>query len=178
MMRERCYPGYRGKNEPTQEFSGFIVFCMELLNCHLVMRKFYLFFFLLYITVPALSQQTLKEKYFKGMNELADQEKRAFLAAQSRNQMKSAASNNFDVNFYRCEWEVDPTVRYIKGKVTSYFTITAASNTISYDLHHSLTVDSIRFRNALVSFTQSNDDALHINLPSTLPTNQKDSIAI
>jgi len=33
------------------------------------------------------------------------------------------ASNNFDVKYYRCEWEVDPAVRYIKGKVTVYYVL-------------------------------------------------------
>ena len=46
----------------------------------------------------------------------------------------SGASNNFDVKYYRCEWEVDPAVRFIKGKVTVYFTLTSAANSISLDL--------------------------------------------
>ena len=36
----------------------------------------------------------------------------------------TAASANFDVKYYRCEWEVDPAVRYIKGKVTLYYVTT------------------------------------------------------
>src|SRR5215212_1507574 len=51
------------------------------------------------------------------------------------------ASNNFDVKYYRCEWEVDPAVRYIKGKVTVYFTITSATNNISFDLVSLLTTE-------------------------------------
>ena len=39
----------------------------------------------------------------------------------------TAASNNFDVKYYRCEWEVDPAIRYIKGKITVYFVVTAAT---------------------------------------------------
>ena len=40
----------------------------------------------------------------------------------------SNASGNFNVNYYRCEWNVDPSIRYIAGKVTSYFKITSAAN--------------------------------------------------
>ena len=34
---------------------------------------------------------------------------------------QTGASLNFDVKYYRAEWEVDPAVRFIKGKVTTYF---------------------------------------------------------
>ena len=39
----------------------------------------------------------------------------------------SVASNNFHVYFYRCEWQADPTIRTINGKVTSWFTISTAT---------------------------------------------------
>src|SRR5262245_36222994 len=58
----------------------------------------------------------------------------------------SLASNNFDVKYYRCEWEVDPASYFIKGKVTVYFVMTSAGNSISLDLMNSLTVDSIKQR--------------------------------
>src|SRR5215470_14003008 len=53
------------------------------------------------------------------------------------------SSNNFDVKYYRCEWEVDPAVRYIKGKVTVYFIVTSSTNFITLDLMSPLTADSV-----------------------------------
>ena len=142
------------------------------------MRKIYLVFLFLAIAITSFCQQTFTEKYFNGMNEVSASEKRAYRQNLSRQEMKSAASDNFDVNFYRCEWQLDPTVRYIKGKITSYFTVTTATNTISFDLHNTLTVDSIKFRNNLLSFTQTPNHALNITLPVSLAVNQKDSIAV
>src|SRR6478672_12213810 len=55
---------------------------------------------------------------------------------------QSLASANFNVHYYRLEWDVDPAVRYITGEVTSYFTITAASSSITFDMLNPLICDS------------------------------------
>lgn len=97
---------------------------------------------------------------------------------QSASKQHSVASPDFNVGFYRCEWEVDPAVRFIRGRVTSYFTITNATNTITYDLHAALQVDSILFRGKITAFQHTANHALIIVLPQTLTINQKDSIHI
>jgi len=89
----------------------------------------------------------------------------------------SMSSNNFDVTFYRCNWNVNPAVRQIAGSVTSYFTITSATNNITFDLAAALTVDSVWFRGNKITFAR-NFDALQINFPLTLSMNQKDSVQI
>jgi len=90
----------------------------------------------------------------------------------------SVASNNFHVYFYRCEWQADPTIRTISGKVTSWFTIGTATNTITYDLSDSLNVDSITWHGNPLSFQRPGGDALVLQFPSTLAVNQKDSVSI
>jgi aminopeptidase N len=89
----------------------------------------------------------------------------------------TAASNNFDIKYYRCEWEVDPGVRYIKGKVTAYFKMTDASSNIVMDLASVLTADSIKQHGSLLSFTRPTD-AISVNFLSTLNANTLDSISI
>jgi hypothetical protein len=64
------------------------------------------------------------------------------------------ASNNFDVKYYRGEWEVDPAIRYIKGKVTVYYVITTTANSITLDLMSALTTDSVKQRRAGLSHLQ------------------------
>lgn len=91
---------------------------------------------------------------------------------------RSVASSNFDVNFYRCQWEVDPAIRYIKGVVTSYFIITAATSSITFDLSVILTVDSVLFKGKKVSFQLSAANGLLIEFPQTLAVAQKDSVSI
>ena len=87
------------------------------------------------------------------------------------------ASNNFDVKYYRCEWEVDPAVRYIKGKVTVYFIVTSSTNFITLDLMSPLTADSVKQRNLLLTKSQSNN-TLTINFSSTINAGVLDSVSI
>ena len=90
----------------------------------------------------------------------------------------SMASADFNVTYYRCEWDLDPAVRYIRGVVTSYFSITVATNTITFDLHNGLTVDSVIFRKQAISYQQTPANNLTIRFPQTLPVNQQDSVSI
>ena len=87
------------------------------------------------------------------------------------------ASNNFDVKYYRCEWEVDPAVYYIAGKVTVYFVMTASSASISLDLMNSMTVDSVKQRNTLL-VKQHAGNVLQVNFAGNIGTGILDSISI
>lgn len=89
----------------------------------------------------------------------------------------SMASENFDVKYYRCEWEVDPAVRYISGKVTVYYTITSSTSSISFDLMNDLTVDSVKQRNSLLTRQHINHE-LQISFPASVNTGVFDSISI
>lgn len=91
----------------------------------------------------------------------------------------SGASNNYDLKYHRCEWEIDPAVFYIKGAITSYFKPTVSGfNLMEFDLSDSLTVDSVKYHNLNLSFTHQPADILEINLPSVIPVNTVDSITV
>ncbi|MDQ6756853.1 MAG: T9SS type A sorting domain-containing protein, partial [Bacteroidota bacterium] len=89
----------------------------------------------------------------------------------------TGASNNFDVKYYRCEWEVDPAVRFIKGKVTVYFVTTADASSISLDLMSALITDSIKQRKSLLTYQHTNN-VLQINLATTISSGKLDSVSI
>jgi aminopeptidase N len=90
---------------------------------------------------------------------------------------RTAASTNFDVKYYRCEWSTDPAVRFIKGCVTSYFLITSSGNNIVYDLSDSLHVDSVKQRNVALVFLQNNN-SLQINFANLITAGSFDSVAV
>lgn len=91
---------------------------------------------------------------------------------------RSLASNNFDVKYYRGEWQVDPAVRYIKGKLTMYFTVLSNGNAITLDLVTGfLTVDSVKRNNQLLTFTHI-DSALNINFSPSLTVGTLDSVSV
>ena len=108
------------------------------------------------------------------LNSIASAESKAY-ARVSASQNATSASQNFDVKYYRCEWKVDPAVRYITGKVTSYFIITSAADNISFDLMDTLAVDSVIQKSKLLSFKHLNN-TLQINFASTEPAGILDSV--
>ena len=99
-------------------------------------------------------------------------------AGNSSTDTASVASENFDVNHYRCEWRIDPSVRYINGKVTVAFTMKASSNKIVMDLSTQLGVDSIVYHNSLTSYQRILKDGLEILLPGSINAGQRDSVSI
>jgi hypothetical protein len=95
----------------------------------------------------------------------------------SARSMASLASSNFDVKYYRGEWEVDPEVNYIKGKLTAYYVMTTAGNSISFDLSGALAVSQVTQRSTTLSSIQSGDE-LQITFPSNVPAGTLDSVSI
>ncbi len=89
----------------------------------------------------------------------------------------SLASGNFDVKYYRCQWEVDPVARYIKGAVTVHFTVNSPSTSITLDLMSSLLTDSVKQRGLPLGFSQA-DNGLQINFPASISTGTLDSVTI
>ena len=67
------------------------------------------------------------------------------------------ASNNFDVSYYRCEWKIDPAIRYIGGNVTIYFRTTANTNSITLDLSDALITDSVKQHGSQLMFSRPAD---------------------
>jgi aminopeptidase N len=141
------------------------------------MKKFYAFLFYISLLATANAQRPVSS-YQPDFSSIAKKERAAFSGLHSQASTRSVASQNFDVNFYRCRWEVDPAVRYIKGIVTSYFTMKTPGNSITFDLEASLTVDSVYFRNSKISFVHSANHALTLQLPQTLNASIKDSVTI
>lgn len=129
-------------------------------------------FFLILISSTAKLQQLPQIT-----NKIAQAEKASFSNLFLSN-ILSVSSNNYDITHYRCEWAVDPAVRYIKGKVTTSFRITSATNNIVFDLSKALTVDSVLYRGNKIPFQHNTNNGLQVNFPTTLANNQRDSVSI
>ncbi|MFT3933335.1 MAG: M1 family aminopeptidase [Chitinophagaceae bacterium] len=139
-------------------------------------------FILLFTGIKVTSAQTNLDSSLK---KIATLEKNAFQKLLINNGPSNdlrfegtTASNNFNVNFYRCEWELNPNIRFIKGKVTSYFTISATTNNIVFDLSDTLKVDSITYHGSQIAYERAGNDALKVLFPINLNTTQKDSVSI
>ncbi|MBV9963139.1 MAG: hypothetical protein JO072_12910 [Parafilimonas sp.] len=107
---------------------------------------------------------------------IAQLEKANYDAAN--NKAASLASDNFQVTYYRCNWNIDPAVRYISGSVTSYFKTTAFTNQIIYDFTDKLSVDSVIYHNQHAAFSQQSNSTLTINFSVEFGIGKQDSVAI
>lgn len=140
------------------------------------MRIFFIFFILNSLDISA----QIAPAHCKQVNEIAQAEQAEYqrLAPGGINTTGlTSASNNYDVKYYRGEWEVNPAVRYITGKVTVYFIITSATNNIQIDLMNPLVVDSVKQRNTLLT-KQHINNTLSMDFPATINAGVLDSVSI
>lgn len=91
--------------------------------------------------------------------------------------VRKNATQNFDVTYYRCEWEVDPAVRYIKGVVTTHFLMQTSGKNIVFDLSNDLSVSAVVRDNVPLAFDHNNN-SLAVTFPSDIQAGSKDSITI
>lgn len=112
----------------------------------------------------------------KKSKEIYFSEKQPFSANQNKTK-RMAAAENYDVKYYRCQWKIDPAVRYIKGIVSSIFIITNDASYIIYDLSDSLQVDSVKQGNNILSFSHQ-DNSLKINFNKVISKGTLDSATV
>ena len=121
--------------------------------------------------------------HFADAQEKHDPQSLAHLEMQAHQQQFSgfvdgtASSDNFDVKYYRLEWQIDPAVRYISGKVTVYYKMVGAGSSITLDLMSILTTDSVKQHGNLLTVSQPNN-TLVINFPGSVNAGVLDSLSI
>lgn len=132
------------------------------------------FFVLIFSLSNSYAQ--INYSYCKAVDEIARQEQlknTPFVLSD----IQTLASQNFDVHHYSCRWQVDPAVRYIHGEVTSSFEMLMDADTIAFDLARNLTVDSVIYHSARISFTHTTDQ-LTVRFSGLLAAGSFDSVKI
>ncbi|HRI21556.1 MAG TPA: M1 family metallopeptidase [Panacibacter sp.] len=133
--------------------------------------------FLIAALVLLTMQMQAQEKVCKRVNDIATMERQAN-DKKNKNGLRSLASGNFSVNYYKCEWTIDPANNYITGKVTPHFIVIGSANSLVFDLSNALIVDSVYMRGNKLGFSQSSNQTLTIQLPSAYKNGRKDSLTI
>ena len=90
---------------------------------------------------------------------------------------KIMAANNSDFIYHRCEWNIDPAINYISGKITTYFIPNSPISTLEFDLSADLMVDSVDYHSSHISFSRLGD-IVNVDFTNTLPTGQIDSVSV
>lgn len=85
---------------------------------------------------------------------------------------------SYDLIYQRMEWEVDPAVKYIRGKITSFFVSQQANLAeIEFDLHDEMIVDSVIQKGNPVNFWR-NENKINIQLNEGISEGQTDSLSV
>lgn len=145
---------------------------LSLLKIFITMNKSFFSIAVLFISITAQAQSTV----CKTTAEIAAAEMRAHQRLADGT-AEALASNNFNVHYYRCEWNIDPAKFNISGVVTSYFRMTQSGSTITFDLSSTLAVDSVKMRNQIL-VNSRNGNSVVVNLPSMYNTGKSDSMSI
>lgn len=140
------------------------------------MKSFLLFFTLSFIfSITTTAQETAR----RDVDLIATSEAAAHAKLLNRDMSSlTLASGNYTVNYYKCNWTIDPAVYYISGKVTVYFTITSGTSQLVFDLSSAMHVDSIYMRKTRLSYSQSSNQTLTVQLPKSYKKGKIDSVAI
>lgn len=97
------------------------------------------------------------------------------------NRMSFVESTNYgltDVVYQRMEWEIDPSINYIKGSVsTHYKSLSQDLSEIEFDIHTDMIIDSVIQNKQSLSFNR-NENKLIVTLQNSLTENQLDSVKI
>lgn len=124
-----------------------------------IMKKTYLIVLLLSLGV-AFAQSRREERI-----QLAEAEMKS--AAGTFEIQVNPNTLNYDITYHRLDFTINPSVKFITGKVTTTYTALANMNTITFDFANSLTVSSVKMGTTNLAFVENTSNELIITLPST-----------
>lgn len=125
-----------------------------------------------------LNAQSLTETEANNLDNLITAERKT--AAAKQNFAASSFTANYDLKYHRLEWNINPSVYYISGAVTSHFVPKSVGfSEINFDMEASLEIDSVLYHGQQITdYTEMAEDRLNIAFVDTLPINLLDSITV
>ena len=115
--------------------------------------------FLFFCFIAVNGQEIISEN-----SKIAEAERKS--AKKKMNLEVNSNTQNYDITYHKLEFNVDPAVYSIAGKITTTYTALANMNTLTFDLSNTLIVSSVKINNVSLAFTQ-NTNELIITLPAT-----------
>jgi aminopeptidase N len=134
------------------------------------MKKTYLF--LLCFSISFVFAQ----KNISIINSIAEAEMKS--ASQLMSVQVNPNTANYDITYHKLEFTINPTVKFVTGKITTTYTALANMNTITFDFANQLTVSSVKKGVTNLTFVEDANNQLIITLPSTQTTGTSATIEI
>lgn len=88
-------------------------------------------------------------------------------AAQLMSVQVNPNTLNYDITYHKLEFTINPSVKFITGKVTTTYTALSNMGTITFDFANSLTVSSVKKGAANLTFVENSNNELIITLPAS-----------
>ena len=134
------------------------------------MKKSYLL--LLCFTVSIVFAQTNLNK----TNSIAEAEMNS--ASRQMNIEVNPNTANYNITYHRLEFTVNPTVKFITGKVFTTFTALVNMTTVTFDFANELTASSVKIGATNLTFVENTNNELIITLPATQLTGTSATVEI
>lgn len=87
-------------------------------------------------------------------------------------------TGNYDLKYHRLELDLDPSVAFISGAVTTYFEAKEDLSDITFDLSSNMIVSQVEQRGTTLVFSQNSNEELVITLPDMQNMGVLDSLTI
>lgn len=114
--------------------------------------------------------------YSLEIEKIAQFEKQRALHRRGQN-VSAHPKNNYDIYYHKLEFDLDPAINFISGKITTGFQPTADIQHVYFDCSKHLTIDSVLFLGKKISFEQVQDE-LKVEFPKQLNKGTNESVVI
>ena len=119
-----------------------------------------------YLLLLCLSiSSVFAQNYLNKTNSIAEAEMKA--ASQLMNIEVNPHTANYNITYHRLEFTVNPTVKFITGKVFTTYTALSNMTTITFDFANELTASSVKMGTTNLTFVENTNNELIITLPAT-----------
>lgn len=115
-------------------------------------------------------------QFTKPIKDIAEVESR--IASKLMNFKVNPNTNDYDLKYHRIELNVDPSVAFLSGEVTSYFVAKKNIDQVIFELDNNMVVSQVIQRGIPLAFTQNNNDEVVIILPQEQNIGVLDSLTI
>ena len=131
-------------------------------------------FFLFVLGSLALNAQVFQDD----LDAIIEAETKSALNTIDPNATRNFNTGNYDLKYHRLEFNIDPSVAFISGDVTSYFVAKENLNQITFELSDNMSVSQVAQRGTALSFVQNANDEVVITLTEQQNLGVLDSLTI
>ena len=107
----------------------------------------------LFLICSLFSTFGLSQDYNETLNAIRESEAKS--ALNHMMQRSNLNTGNYDLKYHRLELNVDPSVAFISGEITSYFEAKSDLSTVTFDLSSNMVVTQVTQRGNALAFNQN-----------------------